>query len=364
MMNYDVVIAGGLKRGGAERVTVRLAEYFSEHGKKVAIVTSTGPSKEEYQLSPGVERFAIRQSSQYMSTKEYPKAILAYHKLFKRLRPKLVLIMSVPDCWYIILSLLGIPTKIVVSERNDPRNFSGKKAVKMLSRSLMKLAHGFVFQTEMAKDFYSKKIGERSCVIPNPIPINEIPEVEYEGTSDVIVTMGRLQEQKNHKMLIDAFEKVHLQMPQVRLDIYGEGKLRQDLEAYICEKGLDGFISLKGNHLDVLNRIEDAKMFVLSSNYEGMPNALMEALTMGLPCVSTDCPCGGPQVLIQEGTTGMLVPVGDSEKMAEAMLSLLRDPEKCKAMAQKAKADMRARFNIDVIGDRWMTFLEHIAARK
>ena len=364
MKNYDVVIAGGLKRGGAERVTVRLAEYFAKHGNKVAVVTSTGPSDDEYQLCSDVDRYAIRKSPQYMSTSEYPRAINEYHKLFKRLNPKLVLIMSVPDCWYIILSLTGIDTKVVVSERNDPRNFPGKKAVKVLSRTLMKKADGFVFQTDMAKNFYSKKIGERSCVIPNPIPINEIPTVDYQGTSDVIVTMGRLQEQKNHKMLIDAFHKVHLQRPEVRLHIYGEGRLREVLEDYIYEKGLNEVVTLKGNHLNVLNQIKDARMFVLSSNYEGMPNALMEALTMGLPCISTDCPCGGPKVLINDGVSGILVPVDDSSSMSEAILSLLQDNSKCKRMAETAKAEMRERFNIDVIGNEWMSFIKHISSKK
>lgn len=364
MNNYDVVIAGGLKRGGAERVTVRLAEYFVAHGKKVAVVTSTGPSEDEYQLCPDVDRYAIRKSPKYMSTREYPRAITEYHKLFKRLKPKLVLIMSVPDCWYIILSLMGIDTRIVVSERNDPRNFSGKKVVKVLSRALMKKADGFVFQTEMAKNFYSRKIGEKSHVIPNPIPINEIPTVDYQGTSDVIVTMGRLQEQKNHKMLIDAFNKVHLQKPEVRLHIYGEGRLREELENYIYEIGLKGVVQLKGNHLSVLNQIKDARMFVLSSNYEGMPNALMEALTMGLPCISTDCPCGGPKALINDGVSGILVPVNDSSSLSEAMLSLLQDNSKCKRMSETAKAEMRERFNIDIIGNEWLAFLENILSKK
>jgi glycosyltransferase involved in cell wall biosynthesis len=181
---------------------------------------------------------------------------------------------------------------------------------------LYKKADGFVFQTEDAAKYFEGIIKCDSKIIPNPINPKFIKE-PYKGEREKnIVTVGRLESQKNQKMLIEAFGKIESKYPEYSLLIYGDGSKKEELQDLIKEKGLENKVILKGKIDDVENVIDKAKMFVLSSDYEGMPNALMEAMALGLPCISTDCPCGGPRYLMENGKSGLLVPVGNSDAMA------------------------------------------------
>ena len=104
------------------------------------------------------------------------------------------------------------------------------------------------------------------------------------------------------------------------------------------------------------NTVKSAKIFVLSSFYEGMPNALLEALVVGVPSISTDCPCGGPRMLIEPYKNGLLVPIKDSEKMLEAMLYMVENPEEANKMAENA-VDVRERANVEVIIKQWLEMI-------
>ena len=146
----------------------------------------------------------------------------------------------------------------------------------------------------------------------------------YDGGRHDIVTTGRLTAQKNHKMLIHAFAMIADRIPD-NLVIYGEGELRGELEALVAELHLKDRIFLPGSITDVANTIRSAKLFVLSSDYEGMPNSLMEAMALGLPCLSTDCPCGGPRMILEKDAALCLSPVNDCKCFSDKMLYLLLD---------------------------------------
>ena len=111
---------------------------------------------------------------------------------------------------------------------------------------------------------------------------------------------------KNQKILIEAFSKIEGAYPEYELIIYGEGSLRETLEKQVRDLGIEQKVKLPGNDANVLEKIRDAGIFVLSSNYEGMPNALIEAMALGIPSISTDCPCGGPKTLVQPYINGLL----------------------------------------------------------
>jgi len=200
----------------------------------------------------------------------------------------------------------------------------------------MKLADGFVFQTEDAKLFYSKLLKGRGVVIPNPLFVEGMPE-PYLGTREQrIVTAGRLVDQKNQKMLIEAFSIIASDYPNYILDIYGEGPNRSLLQNLILSKQLQDRVFLKGNVPDILERIKKASCFVMSSDFEGMPNALIEAMALGLPCISTDCPCGGPKELISDGLNGMLVKVGNVDNLADCLRRLLSNEKMANEMGSNA----------------------------
>ena len=161
--------------------------------------------------------------------------------------------------------------------------------------------------------------------------------------------------QKNQKMLIEAFSKIHSNYPEYQLVIYGEGKLRHQLQEQIDLLGLQERISLPGSRSDVLEQIKDASLFVLPSDFEGMPNVLIEAMALGLPCISTDCPCGGPRELIQNGVNGILISVGDVEALACEMSKVLDDSE-MSALLGKNAVQIREKLNMEKIGKEWLTF--------
>jgi len=201
-------------------------------------------------------------------------------------------------------------------------------------------ADGFIFQTDEAKDCLKDVITCESVVIPNPV--NEVflnKKISKKRNHD-IVTVGRLESPKNQKLLIDSFNLIKDTYQDYNLRIYGPGSLKETLEKQIDTLQLNDRVFLMGNSDDVARDIIDACMFVLSSDYEGMPNALMEAMALGLPCISTDCPCGGPKYLIQNNENGVLVPVNDAEKMAEAMRKILNDSAFAKKIGENAKTSI------------------------
>ena len=171
-----------------------------------------------------------------------------------------------------------------------------------------------------------------------------------------VVTCGRLNEQKNHKMLIEAVEKVVQNNKDVCLHIYGDGDLKNELEQLIENKDLKGVVVLKGATTDVESVLASADIFVMSSDYEGMPNALMEALAVGVPCISTDCPCGGPRMLIKEGENGCLVPVNDSVQMANVLEKLLINQDFKYKLGEKAR-ERALEYRPEKIFREWLDFI-------
>ena len=340
-----------LDRGGAERVTIYLADYMVKHGAECQIVTST-VGLNEYSVPDGINRIAIS-NRRRMGL----KGILKLRSKIKEFKTDVLLIMGVSNCIYAIPATFGLNVKTIVSERNDPGHFAGRQYVKHLSRFLMRFADGFVFQTQEAKDYYSKQLKNRGEVISNPLFMDHLPEPCKGERRKEIVTAGRLIEQKNHKMLIDAFRIIKDDFPEYQLIIYGEGKLRPQLEMYISQCGLEERVSLPGNMPNVHQYINYASVFVMSSDFEGMPNALIESMALGLPTISTDCPCGGPSSLIITNINGVLVPVGDVEALAKALGLVLRD----KKFAQRigyAALEVRKSLNLEVIGKRWKDYLD------
>ena len=176
-----------------------------------------------------------------------------------------------------------------------------------------------IFQTEMAKSFFPDAIQKKGVVLKNPVDAQRIPE-QYTGERErVIVGAGRLSQQKNMPLLLKAFARFAPNHPEFKLRIFGEGELREELTELARSLQIAGQVELPGRSTALLEKMNSSAMFVLSSDYEGMPNVLLEAMCMGMPCISTDCPSGGPRELIKDGVNGLLVPVGDEAALYEAM---------------------------------------------
>ena len=218
--------------------------------------------------------------------------------------------------------MIGTGIPVFVSERNNPWVMPDVKITRLLRKAMYPLAKGIIFQTEMAKSFFPKYIQRKGIVIDNPVDVSRIPLL-YEGSRNYTITaVGRLAPQKNFKLLINAFYMFSKMHDDYCLEIYGDGQLKNELEQQIKELGIAHKVSLCGARKDVLDRIRCSSMFVLTSDYEGVPNVLLEAMCMGMPVISTDCPSGGPRKLIEDGINGLLTPVGDCDELVKRMDSL------------------------------------------
>ena len=236
----------------------------------------------------------------------------------------------------------------------------------IMIRLLFGRAAGGVFQTPDARDFFSEDIRRRSVVILNPVTQKYIdaPDTPLSARTKTVVSVGRLVFFKNQTMLVHAFSKVHEKHPDYVLKIYGPDSgdgAKTSIKEAIHEHHLEDAVFLMGDCSTLEKEIRDAACFAFSSDYEGMPNALMEAMALGLPVISTDCRPGAPRMLIQSGENGLLVPVGDTDRMAQAILYMIENPQKAQAMGERARR-IRERANEEVIYRQWRDFLLEVSA--
>lgn len=317
MSNITFVI-GGMSRGGAERVISILANHYSEMGWDVDIAMLL-LNKVEYKLNDRIRIVDMTMKTQNKLTGA-PHWVWSFRNYVKKNDPDVIVSFVARINVVVLLATLGMKKKIIISERNDPAMDGRSHLLDSVTKLLYKKAKRIVFQTKRAANHFKGAILMNSVIIPNPITVECLAQ---DRTKNKIVAVGRLAEQKNPKMLIEAFSEVVKKYPEYELWIYGDGNLRGKLEARIAEIHLENKIFLPGNIPDVHHKIVDAAMFVLSSNYEGLSNALLEAMMMGIPCISTNC--AGSDEYIEDGVNGLLVPVGDKEKLTTAIERLIED---------------------------------------
>lgn len=261
--------------------------------------------------------------------------------------------------------MTGIRIPLLVSVRNDPvRDYA---PYKIPTKIMEKKAAGCVFQTPGAMRFFSKRLQDKSRIIFNPLSEEyfrqDVTGQEAgEAHRKEIVTAGRISRQKNQRLLICAFQNILKEYPDYTLKIYGdvqENDLYRELKKYISENGLQDKVLFMGVAGSLWNELRGAAVFVLPSDYEGMPNTLIEAMALGLPCIATDCPCGGSAMLIENDVSGILVPTGDQEALQKALCALLAEPAEAVRMGGNAKKILE-KVRPDKICNEWMEFIKDI----
>lgn len=317
-------VIGSITGGGAERVISVLANSFSSRGHDVSILAIIEDNV-GYELDSNIKYYA-NQSKESKKLKRIKVRYNFLKKNIEKINPDIIVSFTTEINIYTLIANLRLNAKTIISERNDPQRDPPSKITRIIRNLVYNLSNGYVFQTEDAKEYFSKSIQSRSAVIPNPLKKN-LPK-RYDGErKKEFVTVARLAKQKNLKMLIDAFSLLCLEESGYILKIYGEGPLRADIERYILEKNLNDQVFLMGFEKDVHSKILDATAFILSSDYEGISNAMLEALAIGLPTISTDCPVGGARMFIKPRVNGLLVPVGDTEALYRGMREIVNNIE-------------------------------------
>lgn len=250
----------------------------------------------------------------------------------------------------------GIKTKSVICERNDPYKPHYYKL--KLTKSLFRLADGAVFQLPKVAEYYSMVKGP-TAVIPNPvIPTSaEIELKSFDERENIIVSLGRLDLfQKRQDILICAFAKFLENHPDYRLELYGDGPDEDKLKQLASQLRIADKVVFGGITYQSLQMLCRSKFFVLSSDFEGIPNALMEAMSIGLPCISTRCRPGGAEYLIEDGVNGLLVDVGNVEDMYQAMIRIA-DTSIADSLGQEAKK-VTERFSEERITNMWCEYIQ------
>lgn len=344
--------------GGAEKVSCAIASFLVSKGHKVELLTMSNGSA-TYPLDERVSRYCLLKESERKNF--LLNNIIRFARFVKYLlgyKPDVYLAM-LPRNIITMLSMKFLTSaKVIAAERATPASYKQKIQKKLLS--LASKADGWVFQTNEQKDWYTSRTSlDNPIVIPNAINTDVLKQGESVDRSKTIVSAGRLTDQKNHELLINAFARIAEKHSDYNLMIYGEGPNREKLSNQISRLNLNNRVFLPGYSSDVVSSVSKSSLFVLSSDFEGMPNALMEAMAMGVPSISTDCGGGGAKFLIENEKNGLLVPIGDVDALASAMDRVLSD----RAFSEKISKNARTLCKTlapDVIYGQWERFLDEV----
>lgn len=344
-----------MKKGGAERVISNLTSYICNNTQDEVSLLITIDEKPSYNLDPKVSFYILEPNIKGNILKRNIKRNKKLLNIIKQDKPDVIVAFLPEPCYRILLLKPFHKVPVIVSERNDPKVMYKDILNKILMKTLYPKASGFVFQTKEAKSYFKKSIQKNSVIIPNPINEEFISNDKKLKKEKVIVSVGRLEKQKNQSMLIDAFSNIYKKYPKYKLIIYGEGSLREKLENQIKSLNLENKVLLPGNIDNIKDALSKSEIFVLPSLYEGMPNALMEAMALGLPCISTDCPCGGPKFLIKHKENGLLTKIDskDLEKNLELLITNKKLRDKISKNAIKIIDDL----NPDKINKKWHQYI-------
>lgn len=345
-----VFLCHGAGNGGAERVIVRLSEEFVVRGYEVLLVT-TNASHNDYAISAGVKREVILADQGCRLLRTITR-IARLRSILLDFRPFCIVSFSAISNIQSIISTCGISCGVVVSERTDPSKYPLTRFGRLCRNFLYRFADRIVFQTPDAMSYFNRLIRRKGIVIPNPLC--QRAEAAYDGfSSKTIVGVGSLGDQKNWSMALKACELVFARHPDYRLEIYGEGPQHDELLAFIeGSKFLEGRVYLKGFVSDIHDRLSKAVLYISSSNYEGISNAMLEALAVGTPAICTDCPVGGARMIIDDGVNGVLVPVNDYVSLADSMNQAIED-EGWRRLLSKNARKIRKQLEVGPIVDLW-----------
>ncbi len=352
-----------LGAGGSERVVTTLANYWAGQGRSIGIANFDAPTFEPfYPLAPAVSLFRLNLPAASgglpAQIGQTARRIKALANAYREFRPDVVISFLTKANVMAILAARRLGVPVIISERNNP-TLQHFNAFWRTARSYaFPKAFSFVTMTRGAAEYFPERQRPRTTIIPNPVQLPESWENRRKGNR--ITAVGRLTDQKQFHLLIEAFAKIAAQFPAWDLTIWGEGDERPELEQQRTRLGLQDRVHLPGLTDYPGQWVETADVFVLSSAYEGWPNVIVEAMAAGLPVVSFDCEHGVTD-MIEDGVSGCLVTKDDVDGLAGTLASVLENPELRQSLSANAlKASER--YNTQTIADQWMRLVKEATA--
>lgn len=343
-----------LQSGGAERTVSYLSSYLSDNGYNVTVLLLENSIFYELNKKTKVVTLNIPSKPKnvfhklYLGLKRYVKI----KKAIKKEKPDCVFCMIGFNAKYMINSKRNY--KLITSERNRPEVGDVKLKERIFSRS-----DGVVFQTQRAMDFYTERIKVNGVVIHNAVGNDLVYNITpCKERKDKITAMGRLNDQKDYPTLLKAFALFKEEHPTFSLEIFGSGdeSYKNKLIALCKELKIEKDVFFMGSHKDAIVKASDSACYVMSSKFEGMPNALMEAMGAGIPSISTDCP-NGPAELIKDGENGLLVSVGDINALSNAMKRVVEDKELADKLSKNGREILKTH-SISIKAKEYADFIE------
>lgn len=347
-------VTATLTSGGSERVMSIVANKMQERGYEVEIICLN----DQIVFYPINEGIKITHVEVEAGTKSLPKKLWWFRKHIQKTQPDVVIAFMVSVYTVTLFALMGIDIPVISSIRNDPAYSNLRK--KITRKLLLPRSAHVVVQTQQIKKFFNKSIQNMTTVIYNPVN-EKVFKLQPAKKENRIISVGRLYPQKDQKTMIEAFANVSEHHPDWKLVIFGEGPERKALESLVERLKVKDKVILPGRSEIIIDELNKSKIFCLSSIYEGMSNALVEAICVGLPIVTTKV--SGTEELINNGENGFIVDIGDKESMAKALIKIIEDKNLQNLFAEKNKAQA-IKFETNTIVNQWEEVIQKVKNRK
>lgn len=337
-----------LSSGGAERVVSVLASQLADDGYDVSVIKYFD-TFDDYHVSPKVKVSCISKGNEldYKKLSLFKKIKLIRQEV-ESIKPRFIVPFLPHVAVHAFIACIGLSVHFIQTIRVAPQKAPASKLLRLLRDMLVAISYSTFVQTYSQKMYFSRLLHKKIFVLPNPIS-NEILSTNVVGKNNIkeIISVGRLSSQKNFPLLIKAVKVLIDAGENIELAIYGEGEDKASLQKLIFSLGMSDKCFLRGRTNDVAKVLSKSDLFVMCSNFEGMPNALMEAMAVGLPCVSTNCETGPAELLSND--KGLLVPVNDKDKIVSAIKFMIDNPKVANRFGNASKQFMKEQYGADKI---------------
>ena len=343
--------------GGAGKQLALTANALSNKGHHVEIFAYFGGPL-EHKLDENVHYIPQNPIPQNKLA-EYILSPINIRRQIKKLRPDVVISWRCNAGCFTVLASIGLNVKTVFSERTDP--YTETSLALKISSWICGFSNGGVFQLEKVRLYY-KRLYNKSIVIHNPIDenIKILNTIPYNERLKKIVHVGRMMlSHKRQDIMLDAFKMLLAHNPDYELHFYGDGRDFDVVKKMAVEKDISSNVFFHGAVKNIPENIKDAKMIVLTSNYEGIPNVILEAFAAGVPVVSTDCSPGGARLLLGDNENGLLAPIGSAQEIAKQIQCIVENSDVAETFITKGRAKMNE-FLPEKIFSKWNEYLENL----
>lgn len=355
--------------GGAERVLSDIANSLVRRGHFVRVLTFEAPGgKSFYTLDPEIERIGLAIGDTVRSARfvETQRRILGLRRALKDLKPDVAIGFMHSTFVPLGLAAIGTSVPVIASEHIVPHHYRTRPLEAALLRTTPYLVHSITCTSEAVRQEYPPALRQKMTPIPNPVTVSPLGIADVAGlkrAAKVLLTVGRLEEQKDHETLIRAFAVLADRVPEWRLRIVGDGSLRPTLERLIRGLEIADRVELAGSRPNISDEYLAAQLFVLPSRYESFGLTTVEAMSHGLPAVGF-ADCLGTKDLIKPGVNGELAaPYPDRiASLAETLLPLMTNPGARETLAHNARL-MKDEYKLDAVIQVWENLIRGAATR-